>query len=179
MPSDLVKALILGGVKSGKSRYAERLAMGLSSRVCLIATARAGDEEMAARIARHRAERPANWQTLEAPVNLAAAIKESQEADVVIVDCLTLWLTNLLTGGDERQLSEEILALEQVLAQVKNNIILVSNETNMGIVPLGELSRQYCDQAGLLHQRLAQICNRVELIVAGLPLTLKSGGEGS
>jgi len=168
-----MKRLVLGGVKSGKSRFAENLATDISDKVTVIATATARDDEMALRIARHQETRPSGWSTLEEPLHLGEMLRSINDADVVVIDCLTLWLTNLLIHSDQNLLSLEIDDFEQAVKAFKFPLILVSNETNMGIVPLGELSRKYCDQVGLLHQRLAKACDQVELIVAGLPLTLK------
>lgn len=174
-----MKHLVLGGVKSGKSRYAEARAQDLLAadaqleNVCYIATAKAWDDEMAKRIAMHQSSRPSHWQTLEEPLALGQAIAEQAPNKVILVDCLTLWLTNLLMLEDEAQFRgyrEDLLA---ALAATPNNIILVSNESNMGVTPMGELSRRYCDEVGLLHQAIAERCQRVDLIVAGLPLKLK------
>jgi len=157
-----MKNLILGGVKSGKSRYAENLATSISEQVTLIATATVLDNEMAVRVARHQEDRPASWITREEPVHLGQALRSIQGANVVVIDCLTLWLTNLLMLEDSEALNQEIDDFEQTIKTFKYPLILVSNETNMGIVPLGDLSRQYCDQVGLLHQRLAAVCDKVE-----------------
>ncbi len=169
-----MKTLILGGVRSGKSRLAERLATDSGWPVTYIATATAQDDEMRARIAAHRARRPAGWSVVEEPIALAAVLRAHAHVDrCVLVDCLTLWLTQLLTTEDTNALERERAALLTVLPGLPGRIILVSNETNMGITPLGELSRRYCDAAGLLHQALAQRCDRVILTVAGLPHFLK------
>ena len=174
-----MKNLVLGGVKSGKSRFAEQLAGQLSAQlglpVRLIVTARVLDVEMAERIARHQAQRSPHWTTIEAPVHLGLAIQQNAESGVILVDCLTLWLTNLLMAEDEALLQEELHALVQAVQQCDAPLVIVSNETNMGIVPLGAISRRYCDEIGMLHQRLALICSQVTLVVAGLPLPLKSG----
>lgn len=172
------KYLILGGVKSGKSRRAELLATELSvgdpTAVYYIATAQALDEEMAQRIKHHQNSRSSQWQTIEESIHLAQAIERSSEAAVVLVDCLTLWLTNLLLKEDTELLENEISNFEAVVNSCKCHLILVSNETNMGIMPMDSLSRKFCDQAGLLHQRLAELCDQVELVVAGLPMPVKS-----
>ncbi len=166
--------LILGGVRSGKSRLAERLAAGSGLPVTYVATATARDDEMRARIAAHRARRPAHWQVIEEPVELARALREHAGAgQCVLVDCLTLWLTNLLTAQEEGLLRRERAALLAALPSLRGEIILVGNETNMGVIPLGELSRRYCDEAGRLHQDIARICERVLLTVAGLPVPVK------
>lgn len=169
-----MKTLILGGVRSGKSRLAERLAIESKLPVIYVATATADDEEMQARIDSHRKTRPANWQLVEEPLNLAQALKAAdKEGQCLLVDCLTLWLTNLLTNNDDSVFEGEIANLLETLPLLSSQLIMVSNETNMGIVPMGELSRRYCDEAGRLHQLLAQRCDRVILTVAGLPHTLK------
>lgn len=168
-----MKALILGGVKSGKSRYAEQLATEVSENVTVVVTAEAKDDEMAARIQRHIEDRPKHWTTIESPIKLADTLDSLHDEDVVIVDCLTLWLTNLLMEENKVLLEVQIDRLKESIERFPTDLILVSNETNMGITPLGDLVRQYCDQAGLLHQHLARLCDRVELIVAGLPMTLK------
>lgn len=169
-----MKTLILGGVRSGKSRLAERVAVESGLPVTYIATASAGDDEMRARIAAHRARRPAAWSLVEEPLALAATLHSHAAPDrCLLVDCLTLWLTNLLTAQNATLLESERAALLVRLPTLPGRIILVSNETNMGVTPLGELSRRYCDEAGRLHQDLAQICERVILTVAGLPHILK------
>jgi adenosylcobinamide kinase/adenosylcobinamide-phosphate guanylyltransferase len=168
-----MKTLILGGVRSGKSRLAERLAAGSGLPVTYIATATAGDAEMAARIAAHRAQRSIDCTVVEAPIALAdALLRHAREDTCLLVDCLTLWLTNLLMQ-DDAVLERERAALLAALGELPGQLLLVGNETGMGIVPLGELSRRYCDLAGTLHQTLAARCERVLLTVAGLPLTLK------
>jgi len=166
--------LILGGVRSGKSRLAERLARESGLPVSYIATATADDAEMQRRIEAHCLGRPDNWQVIEEAVCLAEAlIEQAAPGRCVLVDCLTLWLTNLLTAADEQVFVRERAALLSALPTLPGQIIFVSNETNMGIMPMGELSRRYCDEAGCLHQELAQVCDRVVLTVAGLPHVLK------
>ncbi len=169
-----MKELILGGVRSGKSRLAESHAQATGLDVIYVATATAQDDEMRARIAHHQAQRPGHWQLVEEPLALAAALQRNAAPNnCALVDCLTLWLTNLLCLEDEARLRREIGALLEVLPELPGQIILVSNETGMGVVPLGELTRRYCDEAGWLHQALAQQCDKVILTVAGLPLHLK------
>lgn len=168
------KTLILGGVRSGKSRLAERLATESQWPVIYIATATIADEEMRARIAAHRVRRPDHWQVIEEPLALASVLNQYAKTDhCVLVDCLTLWLTNLLMHADASRFESERSAFLKVLPHLTGKLILVSNETNMGIIPLGELSRRYCDEAGKLHQEIAQCCDQVVLTVAGLPLMLK------
>lgn len=165
--------LILGGVRSGKSRLAEKLAIESQLPVTYIATATAEDEEMRQRIAKHREQRPDHWHVIEEPLKLAAALSNVNSAHCILLDCLTLWLTNLLLTNDCSLLTHERDTFLSVLPTLKNRILIVSNETNMGITPMGELSRRYCDEAGRLHQALAQHCEQVILTVAGLPHTLK------
>ncbi|MEW5904661.1 MAG: bifunctional adenosylcobinamide kinase/adenosylcobinamide-phosphate guanylyltransferase [Pseudomonadota bacterium] len=169
-----MKQLILGGVRSGKSRLAEQRAQASALPVTYIATATAQDEEMRARIAHHQAQRPQHWQLVEEPLALAATLQRHAAAErCLLVDCLTLWLTNLLCLEDEARLRQEIDALLAVLPDLPGQLILVSNETGMGVVPLGELTRRYCDEAGRLHQAVAARCEQVTMTVAGLPLILK------
>ncbi len=172
-----MRELILGGVRSGKSRLAEQRANDSGLEVVYVATAQVRDAEMQQRIAHHQARRPVHWQVIEAGHNLAQVLQ--QQAAVgrcVLVDCLTLWLTQLLCDVSEAELQREVDALLTVLPTLQGQIILVSNETNMGIVPMGELSRRYCDEAGRLHQQVGALCERVTLTVAGLPLVVKNAG---
>ncbi|MBC2692009.1 bifunctional adenosylcobinamide kinase/adenosylcobinamide-phosphate guanylyltransferase [Pseudomonas kielensis] len=166
--------LILGGARSGKSRLAEKLATDSSLAVTYIATSQPLDGEMNARVAHHRARRPAEWGLIEEPLALARVLRETASAErCLLVDCLTLWLTNLLMLDNPERLAQEREALLDCLAALPGEVIFVSNETGMGVVPLGELTRRYVDEAGWLHQALAERCQRVVLTVAGLPLTLK------
>lgn len=166
--------LILGGARSGKSRLAEKLAGDSALAVTYIATSQPLDGEMNQRIAHHRERRPAHWGLIEEPVELARVLQQAAgEGRCLLVDCLTLWLTNLLMLEDAERLAAERDALLQCVATLPGEIIFVSNETGMGVVPLGELTRRYVDEAGWLHQALAERCQRVVLTVAGLPLTLK------
>ncbi|WP_413792201.1 MULTISPECIES: bifunctional adenosylcobinamide kinase/adenosylcobinamide-phosphate guanylyltransferase [unclassified Pseudomonas] len=166
--------LILGGARSGKSRLAEKLAADSQLPVTYIATSQPLDGEMNARVAQHRARRPAEWALVEEPVALARVLREhAAPGRCLLVDCLTLWLTNLLMLDAPESLNAEREALLDSLAALPGEIIFVSNETGMGVVPLGELTRRYVDEAGWLHQALAERCQRVVLTVAGLPLTLK------
>jgi adenosylcobinamide kinase/adenosylcobinamide-phosphate guanylyltransferase len=166
--------LILGGARSGKSRLAERLASESGLSVRYIATAQALDGEMQARIAHHQQSRPAHWQLVEEPVALARVLREqASSAHCLLVDCLTLWLSNLLLLDDESRLNSEIEQLLACLEDLPGRVIFVSNETGLGVVPMGELTRRYVDQAGWLHQALAERCQRVQFCVAGLPMLLK------
>jgi adenosylcobinamide kinase/adenosylcobinamide-phosphate guanylyltransferase len=166
--------LILGGARSGKSRLAEKLASDGGLEVVYIATSQPLDGEMNERVTSHRARRPDAWGLVEEPLELARVLKENAgEARCLLVDCLTLWLTNLLMLDDPQRLAQERDALLDCLAQLPGDIIFVSNETGLGVVPLGELTRRYVDEAGWLHQALAERCQRVVFTVAGLPMTLK------
>ncbi len=169
-----MKALILGGVRSGKSRFAEALALKYALSPTLIATGSAGDEEMAARIEAHRARRTANWTVKEEPELLAAAMTTSAApGGVVVVDCLTLWLTNLLCNADTGLLDREVESFLGTLPTLPGHQVLVANEVGFGIMPINALARRFGDAAGVLHQRLAAVCDTVILMVAGLPLTIK------
>lgn len=166
--------LILGGARSGKSKLAERLASESGLAVTYIATSQPLDGEMSERIAGHRARRPAEWALVEEPLELAAALRaRAGIGQCLLVDCLTLWITNLLMLDDPARLSEERDALLETLAELPGRVLLVSNETGLGVVPMGELSRRYVDEAGWLHQALAERCERVVFTVAGLPMILK------
>jgi len=166
--------LILGGARSGKSRLAERLAADSGLEVVYIATGQAGDGEMAARIAHHRAARPADWGLVEEPLELARALRDNAAPRrCLLVDCLTLWLTNLLMLEDDTRLAMRRDAFLEALGELPGRIILVGNETGLGVVPLGELTRRYVDEAGWLHQAVAERADRVLFTVAGLPMLLK------
>ncbi len=166
--------LVIGGARSGKSRYAEGVIAALpppwQPPWIYVATAEAGDEEMAARIATHRSRRGSDWQTVEAPRDLATALK-ARAARPVLVDCLTLWLSNLLLA--EADIETEIAKLEKTLASSAVPIILVANEVGSGIVPEYPLGRRFRDWQGILNQRMAALADRVILMVAGLPLPVK------
>jgi adenosylcobinamide kinase/adenosylcobinamide-phosphate guanylyltransferase len=171
-----MKALVLGGVRSGKSRYAAALAGEQACPVTLIATGTALDEEMAVRIDAHRASRPTNWTVVEEPIHLAAALAEAAGPNrVLIVDCLTLWLTNLLCGDDPDALRRELRNVVEILPALPGHCVLVANEISLGVVPVSALARRFTDEAGAMHQGLAAICDRVVLMVAGLPLIVKPG----
>ena len=162
--------LVLGGARSGKSRYAEGLITALPPPWTYIATAEAGDDEMATRIAGHRARRGTQWHTVEASRALVQALSACG-AEPVLVDCLTLWLSNLMLA--EADIDAETVQLEQVLAAANGPRVLVANEVGSGIVPGTALGRRFRDQQGLLNQRIAACAERVILTVAGLPLALK------
>ena len=170
-----MKRLILGGVRSGKSRLAEHLARASGLPVVYIATATAGeDAEMMNRIRLHRARRPAEWLTVEEPLAVGNVLRaHDSPRRCLVVECLTLWLTNLICTAPER-LEGERRSLCEAVREAAGEVILVGNEAGLGIVPLGELSRRFADEAGSLHQQLSGLCDRVTLTVAGLPLELKT-----
>lgn len=177
--------LILGGARSGKSRLAEARAAEDGRAITVIATAEPLDAEMAARIARHRADRPAHWRTVECPRQLAATLRREAAAErCLVVDCLTLWLSNLLgdagplpAAGDAAHLptlAEERRALLATLPTLPGRILLVANEVGLGLVPETPLGRLFRDEAGRLNQEIAALARRVTLVAAGLPLDLKN-----
>ena len=177
--------LVLGGARSGKSAFAEQLAGSFRGPVVYIATAAAGDAEMAERIAQHRARRPSSWRTVEAQLALAEALTTHAAAGTcVLVDCLTLWLSNLLF--DQKQDYPEAGAIDpgpqfahqrdrllELLLQLPGDIVLVTNEIGFGVTPMGAVSRFFVDEAGRLNQRVAALAQQVRLIVAGCPVAIK------
>jgi adenosylcobinamide kinase / adenosylcobinamide-phosphate guanylyltransferase len=166
--------LILGGARSGKSAFAERRARDSGYECRYIATAHAGDDEMAARIDHHRQRRSGFTRTIEEPLYLADVIAKNMADDrCLLVDCLTLWLTNLLLDNDPLTFERERAQLLELLPRVRGHIIFVSNEVGLGIVPVDPLSRRFVDESGRLHQQLAQQCDRVFFVVAGLAQCLK------
>ncbi len=182
-----MKTLILGGARSGKSRLAENLAAQSGRKVIYLATAAAGDGEMARRIAHHRERRPTAWGLVEEHLHLARCLKEIATPDTcVLVDCLTLWLSTLLLAGEAARqaeageaiacplFSQETQAMVDALPALPGQIILVSNEVGWGIVPMHPVSRLFADEQGRLNQRVAAVCDQVTLVAAGLPLSLKS-----
>lgn len=163
--------LVLGGARSGKSRYAESLVTAQPHPWVYIATAEPRDGEMAARIAAHQAHRAEGWQTIEAPHELPEALRDAPQGAAVLVDCLTLWLSNVMHAAFD--IDEITQRLEEALGGRAGTTVLVSNEVGLGIVPDNALARGFRDAQGVLNQRLAKVAGRVVLMVAGLPLTLK------
>lgn len=164
--------LILGGARSGKSRRALELAECIGGQCAFLATAEALDDEMADRISRHQQDRGSHWLTIEAPLDLGSAVTAASETcDVCLIDCLTLWLSNLMHHG--RHIQDEIASLCDLVATAPIPIILVSNEVGFGLVPETPLGRTFRDEQGRLNQSIARMCDRVEFVVAGLPLKLK------
>ena len=171
-PQAVRSALILGGARSGKSAYAQSLAEACSPQRLYLATGAAGDEEMSARIARHQADRGQGWTTLEEPLEVAAALLAHARADgVVVVDCLTLWLTNLMLAGQDP--GPAVTALADAIGGLAGPAILVSNEVGMGIVPDHKLGREFRDWQGRTNREIGAACDAVIFVAAGLPLQLK------
>ena len=184
----MTRTLVFGGARSGKSAYAEQLASGSGKEVVYLATAQAGDGEMATRIAHHRAQRPHCWPTVEEPLRLGTVLlQHAQPGRLLLVDCLTRWLTNLMFSSGEAYPDVGDIVLPELfhserahflyaLAELEHgscDIVLVSNEVGMGIVPYGAISRCFADEAGRLNQAVAATCERAVFVAAGLPLYLK------
>ncbi len=164
--------LVLGGARSGKSRHAEALALTSGLACHYLATGTAGDGEMRARIEAHQARRGLHWTVHEEPLALAETLERITAPErAVLVDCLTLWLTNLLVA--ERDLDAATAGLLRSLETTRGPVVFVSNEVGQGVVPMNAMARQFVDATGALHQRLAALADRVDLVTAGLPLTLK------
>lgn len=171
-PSLASLTLVIGGARSGKSRFAETLCAATGLELVYVATATVLDDEMRERVDRHRARRENVWRTVEAPLDLAGALgPEARPGRAVLVDCLTLWLTNVMLGG--RDVDADTETLLDALSRVPCPVVLVSNEVGWGIVPENALAREFRDRQGLLNQRVATISDRVTLMSAGLPLDLK------
>lgn len=170
--------LILGGARSGKSRHAEQQASSSGLPVVYIATAEAGDEEMKQRIAHHRQRRPSTWQTIEEPFFLADCIREwASPSRCLLIDCLTLWLSNVLFDRQGQHqpafFQQQRQALLEVLQACHHPMLLVSNEVGQGVVAADAMTRRFVDEAGFLHQDLARLCDHVTFVTAGLPQHLK------
>lgn len=167
-------SLILGGARSGKSAYAESLAKESGLDVTYIATAHALDKETKHRIEKHKIDRPKLWNTIEEPIQLAACLLEQSTPEkLIIVDCLTMWLNNLLMLENPKQLTQELDDFLDCIPKLQGKTLFVSNEVGMGIIPLGELTRNFVDESGRLHQQLGTLVQNVTLIVAGIPLMIK------
>ncbi|MDR9828924.1 bifunctional adenosylcobinamide kinase/adenosylcobinamide-phosphate guanylyltransferase [Vibrio sp. FNV 38] len=181
-------SLVLGGARSGKSTYAEQLSRSLSKpqagHLYYLATAQALDSEMTRRIKHHQKQRDDDWILKEVPINIFSFLEGLDHNDVVLVDCLTLWLTNVImslgdsvTGEPADQLiQQQVEKLLTALQSSRADIVLVSNEVGLGVMPLGEITRQFVDHAGWMNQAIAKIAQKVVLVTAGLPLTLKEVG---
>ena len=167
--------LILGGARSGKSQFAENLAQQISannnSQKVIVATATAGDDEMSKRIEHHQQQRDSDWQLIEEPLDLGMVIENADKKQCIVIDCLTLWLSNCL---HKECWPEQKASFLTALQSTQADIIMVSNEVGLGVIPMGELSRNFVDESGWLHQALAQQCSHVSQIIAGLENVLKS-----
>src|SRR5690554_215431 len=173
------RLLVTGGIRSGKTGMAEQRALAAGTEVIYLATATAGDDEMAWRIERHQSQRPAAWGLVEEPVRLGQVLRDFHErpgsAPLLLIDCMSLWLSNLLFAGEAvfKQQRAEFLA---ELARYRGGLVVVTNEVGLGTIAMDPLTRRFADELGWLNQALAQLCDEVVMVVAGLPLTLKAGG---
>jgi adenosylcobinamide kinase/adenosylcobinamide-phosphate guanylyltransferase len=170
-----IHTLVLGGIRSGKTALAERIASDADSPVVYVATATADDEEMARRVARHRQHRPPEWGLAEEPLRLASVLEayvKEPAPPLLLVDCMSLWVSNLLFAGDE-VFARERAAFLQALEHYPGELVVVSNEVGLGIIGMDPLTRRFCDELGWLNQDIAACCDRVLMSVAGLPQTLK------
>lgn len=163
--------LILGGARSGKSAFAERLVVATGKPRTYVATAQAFDVEMEAKIAQHQTDRGQGWNTIEAPLDVVAALAEVPAGGIILIDCLTLWLSNQMLA--EADIDAEITRLLTALTMAQNPIVCVSNEVGMGLVPENALGRRFRDAQGALNRQLAECADLAVFVVAGLPLTLK------
>ena len=173
----MATTLVLGGARSGKTGYAQTQARALSDTPRMIVTAQAFDDEMTHRIDRHRVDRGEAWTTVEAPLDLVPAIRDLSSSDVAVIDCLTLWLSNLMAAGRDIEAARN--AMVDAVVSCRADLWLVSNEVGWGIVPDNALARRFRDEAGWLHQSLARVADEVVLVVAGLPLPLKGPATGA
>ncbi|MCB5161465.1 bifunctional adenosylcobinamide kinase/adenosylcobinamide-phosphate guanylyltransferase [Marinomonas algarum] len=170
-----MKHLVLGGVRSGKSAFAEAQVVAGEKPVTYVATSQVWDEDMAERVRLHQQQRPPEWQLIEEPLALAKVLDAlNSPRQAVIVECLTLWLSNLLCLEDEARLEQEKQALLRAVAMFKGDLVLVSSEVGLGIMPINALARRFADEAGAMNQALAKLTDRVTLVAAGLPMPLKS-----
>ncbi|MEG0482200.1 MAG: bifunctional adenosylcobinamide kinase/adenosylcobinamide-phosphate guanylyltransferase [Acinetobacter sp.] len=166
--------LILGGARSGKSRLAEQTAIQSTKSIVYIATAQANDDEMHERISHHQSQRPSEWMVVEEPLYLADCVQKNDAVgQVILIDCLTLWMSNLLMHSDPDFQIKQCQQFLALLPQLQSDIILVSNETGLGVIPMGEITRKFVDESGRLHQQLGQIVDKVVFCVAGFPMILK------
>jgi adenosylcobinamide kinase/adenosylcobinamide-phosphate guanylyltransferase len=169
----MTHSLILGGIRSGKSAHAEAAATHSGRAITYVATATAGDGEMAQRIREHQARRPQHWGLVEEPLTLGRVLREhSHKAPCLLIDCMSLWLNNLLEAG-EPTAEREISDFRQALSDYPGPVVIVSNEVGLSTVAMDALTRRFIDRLGWLNQELARQCHQVLLVAAGLPLTLK------
>lgn len=170
-----MKHLVLGGVRSGKSAFAQEQVSLSCLPVCYIATSQVWDDEMATRVSAHQESRPSNWQLIEEPIELAKTLASlSQSGKAVIVECMTLWLTNLLCLDDEVRFEQETEAFLAAVEAFQGELVIVSSEVGLGVMPMNAMARRFADEAGLMNQKLAKLTDLVTLVAAGLPMPLKS-----
>jgi len=170
-----MKHLVLGGVRSGKSAFAQQQVAQSGDPVCYIATSQIRDEEMAARVLAHQQNRPNDWRLIEEPIALASSLASlSKSGQAVIVECITLWLTNLLCLEDEGRFEHETTAFLGAVAAFQGELVIVSSEVGLGIMPMNAMARRFADEAGVLNQKLAKLTDQVTLVAAGLAMPLKS-----
>jgi adenosylcobinamide kinase / adenosylcobinamide-phosphate guanylyltransferase len=173
-----MRTLVLGGVRSGKSRYAQALAQAQAGPVTVLVTASPDDAEMARRIEAHRARRPSQWHVVEERLALSAVLTRVAAPDhFVIIDCLTLWLSNLMCCDDPPRLQTEFAGLIETWSKLPGEVVAVSNEVGLGIMPVNDLARRFADLAGELHQALAARSERVVTMVAGIPVRVKDSAS--
>ncbi|AEF53577.1 bifunctional adenosylcobinamide kinase/adenosylcobinamide-phosphate guanylyltransferase [Marinomonas posidonica] len=169
-----MKHLVLGGVRSGKSAFAQDLVAETGKPVCYVATSQVWDDEMAQRVERHKLNRPAQWQLIEEPIALAETLNRLNNVQqAVIVECFSLWLSNLLCLEDDQAFERERQSLLNAVKQFQGDLVLVSSEVGLGIMPMNALARRFADEAGMLNQSLAKLTDRVTFVAAGLPMPLK------
>ena len=166
-----MRTLVLGGARSGKSRFAQQIAEGQSKRRVYIATAEPFDDEMRERIAKHQAARGDGWRTVESPIDLIGAIGGADPEEIILIDCLTLWLSNLFGQSDD--VDAQVTRLVEHLDRTERPVVMVSNEVGLGLVPETKLGRHFRDSQGRINQRMAGVCDRVVFVAAGLPVWLK------
>ena len=170
-----MKHLVLGGVRSGKSAFAQEQVAASGKPVCYVATSQVWDDDMEKRVQLHKENRPAEWRLIEEPLALVDVLNSLNSPDqAVIVECFTLWLTNLLCLEDEDRLEQEKQALLKAVEAFQGDLVLVSSEVGLGIMPMNALARRFADEAGSMNQSLAKLTNRVTFVAAGLPMPLKS-----
>ncbi|KZN15052.1 bifunctional adenosylcobinamide kinase/adenosylcobinamide-phosphate guanylyltransferase [Marinomonas sp. TW1] len=169
-----MKYLVLGGVRSGKSAFAQDLVAETGKPVCYVATSQVWDDEMAQRVERHKLNRPEQWQLIEEPIALAETLNRLNHVQqAVIVECFSLWLSNLLCLEDDQVFERERQSLLKAVEQFQGELVLVSSEVGLGIMPMNALARRFADEAGMLNQTLAKLTDRVTFVAAGLPMPLK------
>ena len=167
---------VFGGARSGKSRFSQKLGESVPGKRLFIATAQPLDDEMKKRIESHRTSRGKNWATIEEPLEISKAIRENgNEYPLILIDCLTIWISNLLErfGGDEEKILEEVRSIEEAIKESDGRFIVVSNEVGMGIVPENKMARQFRELLGIVNQRMAELSDRVILMASGVPMVLK------